>query len=59
MSYGICVDVQALLVERLSANRFSNMFKKQFHTIEDATNSAHAVPAEDKKILGRLYGTEQ
>lgn len=54
-SYGICVDVQALLVERLSGKPFQQYVQETILTPLKMQQTRYVVPAEDKKRFSAVY----
>ena len=54
-SYGICVDVQALLVERLSGKPFQQYVEEKILTPLKMGNTRYVVPAEDMKRFSAVY----
>jgi CubicO group peptidase (beta-lactamase class C family) len=54
-SYGICVDVQAYLVERISGKPFDQFIKENIFDPLGMTNTRYVVPETDRKKLATTY----
>lgn len=54
-SYGVCVDVQAYLVEKLSGKPFDQYLKEKVLDPLGMSDTRYVVPAEDKKRFAANY----
>jgi len=57
-SYGVCVDVQAFLVERLSGKPFDQYLKENIFDPLGMAATRYVVPEEDMKRFAALYRKE-